>query len=79
MSSSTICSGLRIAYLVCPDCFQDSIYNALCNVNIKTSALDAEVVCQLVEAGVAGSIANEKMAKAQKAHRVVDSLFFIGA
>ena len=74
-TTHSICSGLRIAYLVCPDCFQDSIYNALCNVNIKTSALDAEVVCQLVEAGVAGSIANEKMTKAQKAHAIFAEYF----
>ena len=71
----SICSGLRVAFLVFPEAFRGSVYNSLCNVNVKASSLDTEVVCRLIESGLADKIAAEKMTRAQDAHRVFHEFF----
>lgn len=74
-TAHSICSGLRIAYLAYPSRFQDKIYSALVNVNVKVSALDAEVVCRLIESGLADTIAGEKIARAKQAHGIFREIF----
>lgn len=73
--TSSICSGLRVAFLVFPYKHLDAIYGAICNVNVKTSPLDTEIVCSLIESGEAKKISNAKVALAKKANNIFDHIF----
>ncbi len=70
-----ICSSLRIAFLVFPYRYLDAIYGAICNINIKTSALDTEAVCQLIESGVASDIVSKKIALSKQANAIFNEIF----
>ncbi|OZG59926.1 transcriptional regulator GntR family with aminotransferase domain [Bifidobacterium lemurum] len=59
-TSKPICSGLRVAYLVYPDEFRERILQALFNVNVKTSSLDAEIISELIASGTANEIIHRK-------------------
>ncbi len=74
-TTSSICSGLRVAFLVFPYRHLDAIYGAICNVNIKTSPIDTEIVCQLIESGYAKKISQTKVTFAQKANALFDDIF----
>lgn len=50
-TSKMICSGIRVAYIMYPDRFKKTIENAIFNINVKTSSLDAEIVTQFIKDG----------------------------
>ena len=74
-TTTSICSGLRIAFLVFPYQYLDAIHDAICNINVKTSALDAEAVCQLIESGVASEIASKKIALSKQSNAIFNEIF----
>ncbi len=74
-TSKSICSGLRVAYIVFGDAFKDRMTKAIFNVNVKTSSLDAEIVTELILSGQAHAIAEEKKRLAQSANRLFSELF----
>lgn len=67
-TSKSICSGLRVAYIVFGDPFRQKILQAIFNVNVKTSSLDAEVVTELILSGKAHDIISQKKRLAQAAN-----------
>lgn len=74
-TSKSLCSGLRVAYLVFPPLFREKIYRALFNINVKTSSLDAEVVTELIRSNETEGIIRRKMALAQEAGRLFSRYF----
>lgn len=74
-TSKSICSGLRVAYIVYSSVFHDKITEAIFNVNVKTSSLDVEIVTELILSGKAHAIVEEKKQLAQSANQIYNELF----
>jgi DNA-binding transcriptional MocR family regulator len=74
-TSKSICSGLRIAYIVYPKRFNNKITQAIFTVNIKTSSLDAEIITELIQSGKASEIVARKKALAASANELFYSYF----
>lgn len=74
-TSKSICSGLRIAYIVFGDAFKAKIIDAIFNINVKTSSLDAEIITELILTGKADAIVEEKKRLALSANRLFSELF----
>ncbi|MGG3181399.1 PLP-dependent aminotransferase family protein [Priestia megaterium] len=69
-TSKSICSGLRVAYIVYGDAFREKILQAIFNINVKTSSLDAEIITELILSGKAYEIASHKQQLAQSANDI---------
>ena len=74
-TTTSICSGIRIAFLVFPHRFLEAIHSAICNINVKTSAFDVEVICQLIQSGIAKQIADKKTALSREANAIFNEIF----
>ncbi|MFE5324547.1 PLP-dependent aminotransferase family protein [Paenibacillus sp. NPDC056579] len=74
-TSKSICSGLRVAYMVFGDAFKEKILKAIFNINVKTSSLDAEIVTELIQSGKADEIVAEKKQLARSANHLFSELF----
>lgn len=59
-TSKSLCSGLRIAFMVYPSKFSSTIERVIYNVNIKTSSLNVEIISEMINTGVADKIIEEK-------------------
>ncbi|MCI1983714.1 MAG: PLP-dependent aminotransferase family protein [Bifidobacteriaceae bacterium] len=67
--------GLRVAYLVVPPRFRNKITEALINVTMKTTALDAEIVTRAILSGTADAIILKKRELAHRTNSIFDRLF----
>lgn len=76
-TSKSICSGLRVAYIVFGDPFRQKILQAIFNINVKTSSLDAEVVTELILSGKAHDIISQKKRLAQAANDLYLEYFLL--
>ncbi|MDQ0885511.1 DNA-binding transcriptional MocR family regulator [Paenibacillus sp. V4I9] len=74
-TSKSICSGLRVAYIVFSDAFKEKIIKAIFNINVKTSSLDAEIITELILSGKANAIVEEKKQLAQSANHIYSEFF----
>lgn len=74
-TSKCICSGLRVAYIVFGDTLRKDILQAIFNVNVKTSSLDAEVITELILSGQAYEIVKQKKHLAESANKVYSEYF----
>ncbi|NOU90587.1 aminotransferase class I/II-fold pyridoxal phosphate-dependent enzyme [Paenibacillus sp. LMG 31460] len=74
-TSKSICSGLRVAYIVFCDAFKEKIIKAIFNINVKTSSLDAEIITELILSGKANAIVEEKRQLAQSANHLFTEFF----
>ncbi|RBW68631.1 PLP-dependent aminotransferase family protein [Bacillus taeanensis] len=74
-TSKSLCSGLRVAYIVYGDALQEKILKAIFNINVKTSSLDAEVITELILSGKAHDIVAEKKQLTQKANDLYFTYF----
>ncbi|USK68619.1 PLP-dependent aminotransferase family protein [Peribacillus asahii] len=74
-TSKSMCSGLRVAYMVYGDAFRDWILQSIFTINVKTSSLDAEVITELILSGAAYKIANQKQQLAQMANDIYLNYF----
>ena len=74
-TSKSICSGLRVAYMVFGDMFKEKILKAIFNINVKTSSLDGEIITELILSGKANEIASEKKKLAQSANDIFTKYF----
>lgn len=75
-TSRSICSGLRVAYLVYGERFASRISQALFIINVKTSSLDAEIVSDVLNTGKAVEILSMKKMLAKKANQTYDEYFY---
>jgi DNA-binding transcriptional MocR family regulator len=69
-TSKSICSGLRVAYMVYGDTLREKILQAIFNINVKTSSFDTEVITELILSGKAHEIATQKKQLAQSANDI---------
>ncbi|WP_052649708.1 aminotransferase-like domain-containing protein [Planococcus massiliensis] len=74
-TSKSICSGLRVAYIVFGQHMREMILRTIFNINVKTSALDAEIVTELILSGKAQQIASQKKELAQIANELYYEFF----
>ncbi|CAK8583746.1 PLP-dependent aminotransferase family protein [Priestia megaterium] len=74
-TSKSICSGLRVAYIVYGDAFREKILQAIFNINVKTSSLDAEIITELILSGKAHEIASYKQQLAQDSNDIYMKYF----
>lgn len=74
-TSKSICSGLRVAYLVFPDTFRSRLQKAIFNINVKTSSLDAEIITELIVNGTAKKIVKRKYQLAQQTNQLFYNIF----
>lgn len=74
-TSKSICSGLRVAYIVFGDRFKENILKAIFNINVKTSSLDSEIISELIISGKANEITTEKKRLAQAANLIFKEYF----
>ncbi|WP_339278004.1 PLP-dependent aminotransferase family protein [Paenibacillus sp. FSL W8-0426] len=74
-TTKSICSGLRVAYLVFHEMYKDRIMKAIFNVNVKTSSLDAEIITELILSGKASAIVQHKKRLARQANQLFDTYF----
>ena len=70
-----ISPGLRIAFLAFPMQYRDRILAAQHHLTIKTNALDAELMSELILDGLADDILAQKIALARRMNRVFQSVF----
>ncbi len=69
-TSKSICSGLRVAYIVYGEQFRVQILKAIFNINVKTSSLDGEIITELILSGKANEIVAAKKNLAQSANEI---------
>jgi DNA-binding transcriptional MocR family regulator len=74
-TSKSICSGLRVAYMVFGDVLREKILQAIFNINVKTSSFDAEVITELILSGKAHEIVSQKKQLAQSANDIYSEYF----
>lgn len=74
-TSKSICSGLRVAYMVFGDMFKEKILKAIFNINVKTSSLDGEIITELILSGKANEIVAEKKKLAQSTNEIFTKYF----
>ncbi|MCC8097454.1 MAG: PLP-dependent aminotransferase family protein [Eubacterium sp.] len=74
-TSKAICSGLRVAYIVSPDRYLESLSQALFNVNVKTSGVDIEIITGTILTGLSVTILKEKIELAIKRNQIFKNVF----
>ena len=74
-TTKSLCPGLRIACLAFAERFRESLLHGLVNVNIQTSAFDAEVITELILNGDAYEIAVRKYELAARNARLFHKYF----
>ena len=70
-----LCGGLRVTAAAFPEKFRHDLLNGLFHLNIRTSALDAEIMTELILSGKAEAVLREKFRLAQRANRIFDRIF----
>lgn len=71
-----ICSGLRVAYLVFPQPLRKKIEQAIFNINVKTSGLDAEIITRVLHSPeTVQKILATKFARTREANDLFDTYF----
>lgn len=74
-TSYAICSGLRIAFMVVPHQYLQTLTTILCNMNVKSPALNAEIVCELIRNGKANEILEAKIELSKTANQLFQKYF----
>lgn len=70
-----LCGGLRVTAAAFPERFRNELLNGLFLLNIRTSALDAEIMTELLLSGKAENVLQEKHKLALRANRIFDRIF----
>lgn len=73
--TKSLCAGLRIAYMAFGDELRERILHCRDNTNLKTSALDAEIITELLLNGAAQKIIRRKLQLTQKACALYEKYF----
>ena len=70
--SKTIAPGLRIAYMVAPERYEDTLAGALYNMNVSVSSLLAQTAATLIQSGTADKILTERKVLTKKRNQLVN-------
>ncbi|CAM4134570.1 aminotransferase-like domain-containing protein [Saccharibacillus endophyticus] len=74
-TSKSICSGLRVAYIVFSDAMRERMLRAIYHVNVKTSSLDAEIITEIITSGRGTDIVAYKKSLAKSANDLFADYF----
>ena len=74
-TSNSLCAGLRVAFMVYPASFRESLINGAYTVNLKTAPINAAIIVELIVSGVAGRIIEEKKALAAARNNIYRERF----
>lgn len=72
--SKSLCAGIRIGFMAVPDKFKNAIEEGIYNINLVTSPFNAEVVCQMIESGLAHKILEERKKMTLERNKIVDEI-----
>jgi len=70
-----LCGGLRVTAAAFPERFRTDLLNGLFYLNIRTSALDAEIMTELILSGKAENVLQEKYRLSLRANRIFSRIF----
>lgn len=73
--TKSLCGNLRIAYLAFAKKLRPQLLHGLFNIEIRASALDAEIATELILSGEAYTIIQRKRNAAKKANALFDMIF----
>ncbi len=74
-TTKSLCGGLRVAFMTFAEAWKPAILHSLQNTSIKTSALDAEIITELILNGDAYEIAVQKKRWAQETCQIFAQFF----
>lgn len=72
--SKSLCPGLRVSFNAVPDKYIDTIINGAYNMNIMTSPLNTEIICQLIETDLSSKIIKERNEIAKTRNHIIDKI-----
>jgi DNA-binding transcriptional MocR family regulator len=75
--SKSLCSGIRVAFIVYPEKYSANITRGIYNINIKTSALNAEVIAEMINTGMADKIVEDKISVSKERNQIYKKYFKI--
>lgn len=64
--SNSLSAGLRISYMITPNKYRERLLEGIRNINVMSSPLEAEIVSQLIQTGLADTIVNDKLREIKK-------------
>lgn len=73
--SKSICPGVRVAYMAYSDDLKTTVQNGICNLNVKTSSLDAEIITSILNSRDAIRLIKGKYASCKKANALYEQYF----
>jgi len=74
-TSKFLCAGLRVAYIVVPDQYHQSLENALYNMNLMVSPLNLEIVNRIFNSALLQELIAEKKQELINRNALVNSIF----
>ena len=73
--SKSLCAGLRVAFMAFPEQYSEMLVSGMLNINLKTVSLNAEIIAELIESGIADRIIQEKINLAQRRNQIYKNFF----
>ncbi len=70
--SNSLSAGLRIAFLSMPPDYSEELINGNSNINVMAPPLEAEIVSQLIDSGIAYKIVEEKKQELNARNKIVE-------
>ncbi|MBS4214322.1 aminotransferase-like domain-containing protein [Neobacillus rhizophilus] len=75
--AKSLSSGIRVAFVAYANQFTEKITYGIFNLNVKTSALNAEIVTELINTGAAEQIVKKKQKISQERNQIYQKYFQI--
>lgn len=73
--SKSLCAGMRVAFVAFSEQYRDRLVTGMLHINLKTVALNAEIMAELIESGKADEIVRRKIELAEKRNRIYERFF----
>ena len=75
--SKSLCSGIRVAFIVYPGKYSENITRGIYNINLKTSALNVEIIAEMINTGIADQIVEDKISASKERNQIYKRYFKI--
>lgn len=72
--SNVLCAGLRIAFLLTPEKWRRQLSHGIHAINVMSSPIERELVCQLIAGGTAVRIVKEKRRELEERNLLLEEL-----
>ena len=73
--SKSLCAGLRVAFMAFHEQYREMLVSGMLNINLKTVSLNAEIIAELIESGIAETIVQNKISLAQIRNQIYKNFF----